>query len=72
MVKGLWLINLKERDRIKTKEQRGYNTEVNLQEIGWNGVDQIHLAQNKENWSPVMNTLMNSRVPLNVRNLATG
>ena len=72
MVKGLWLINLKERDCIKTKEQRGYNTEVNLQEIGWNGVDQIHLAQNKENWSPVMNTLMNSRVPLNVRNLATG
>jgi len=33
-----------------------------LRDIGWEGVEWIHLAQNKDQWHAVVNTVMNLRV----------
>jgi hypothetical protein len=32
-------------------------------QIGWKGVDWIHLAQDREQWRALVNTVMNLRVP---------
>jgi hypothetical protein len=36
---------------------------MDLREIGWNGVDWIDLAQDREKWKALVNTVMNLRVP---------
>jgi hypothetical protein len=36
---------------------------MDVREIGWEGVDWIHLAQGKDWWRAVVNTVMNLRVP---------
>jgi hypothetical protein len=36
---------------------------MNLREIGWEGVDWIHLAQDRDQWRTVVNTVMKLRVP---------
>jgi hypothetical protein len=37
-------------------------------EIGWGGMDWIVLSQDKAQWSALVNTVMNLRVPLNAGN----
>jgi len=39
------------------------NTRMDLREIGWEGVNWIHLAQNRDQWRVLANTAMNLRVP---------
>jgi hypothetical protein len=34
-----------------------------IREIGWEGVDWIHLAQDRDQWRAFVNTVMNLRVP---------
>jgi hypothetical protein len=34
-----------------------------LAEIGWSGVDWIGLAQDRNQWKALVNTVMNLRVP---------
>jgi hypothetical protein len=36
---------------------------MDLTEIGWEGVDWIHLARDRDQWQAVVNTVMNLRVP---------
>jgi len=36
---------------------------MELREIGWEGVDWIHLAQNSDQWRDFMNTVMNLQLP---------
>jgi len=36
---------------------------MNLREIGWEGVDWIHLAQDREQWQALVNMVMNLWVP---------
>jgi hypothetical protein len=38
-------------------------TKVELREIAWYGMDWIDLAQNRDQWRALMNTVMNLRVP---------
>jgi hypothetical protein len=38
---------------------------MDLREIGWGGVDWIELAQDRDQWRALMNTVMNLRVPYN-------
>jgi hypothetical protein len=39
------------------------NIRINLREIGWEGVDWMHLSQDKDQWRDVVNTVMNLPVP---------
>jgi hypothetical protein len=39
------------------------NTEIDLREIGWCGVDWIDLAQDREHCRALVNTVRNLRVP---------
>jgi hypothetical protein len=36
---------------------------MDLREIGWGGMDWIDLAQDREKWRALVNTIMNLRVP---------
>jgi hypothetical protein len=36
---------------------------MDLREIGWDGVDWIELAQDRDQWRALVNTVMNRRVP---------
>jgi hypothetical protein len=39
------------------------NIEMDLREIGWDGMDWIDLAQDRDQWRTNVNTVMNLRVP---------
>jgi hypothetical protein len=39
------------------------NIKMDLRETGWDGMDWIKLAQDRDQWRALMNTLMNLRVP---------
>jgi hypothetical protein len=36
---------------------------MDLREIGWDGIDCIELAQDRDQWRTLVNTVMNLRVP---------
>jgi hypothetical protein len=38
------------------------NIKVDLREIGWNGVDWIDMAQDRDQWRALVNTVLNLRV----------
>jgi hypothetical protein len=39
------------------------NVRMDLREIGWGGMDWIDLAQDRDQWRALVNTVMNNRVP---------
>jgi hypothetical protein len=39
------------------------NIKMDLREIAWDGMDWIDLAQDKDQWKALVNTVMNPRVP---------
>jgi hypothetical protein len=39
------------------------NIKMCLREIGWDGMDWIDLAQDREQWRALVNTVMNLEVP---------
>jgi hypothetical protein len=39
------------------------NIKINLREIGCDGMDWIDLAQDRDRWGTLVNTVMNLRVP---------
>jgi hypothetical protein len=39
------------------------NIKMDLREIGWDGVDWIDLAQDRDQWRALVNTVMNLRAP---------
>jgi hypothetical protein len=41
------------------------NIKIALREIGFGDVDWVHLAQGRDRWRAVMNTVMNLRFPQN-------
>jgi hypothetical protein len=36
---------------------------MDLREIGWSGMDLIHLAEDRDQWRALVSTVMNLRVP---------
>jgi hypothetical protein len=36
---------------------------MDLREIGWDGMDEIDLAQDRDPWRAIVNMVMNIRVP---------
>jgi hypothetical protein len=39
------------------------NGKMDLREIGWGGMDWTDLAQDRDQWRALVNTVMNLRVP---------
>jgi hypothetical protein len=39
------------------------NIKMDLRDIGWDGIDWIDLAQDRDQWRGVVNTVMDFRVP---------
>jgi hypothetical protein len=39
------------------------NIRMDLREIGWNGMDWIDLAQDRDHWKALANAILNLRVP---------
>jgi hypothetical protein len=39
------------------------NIKIDLREIGWDGVDWIELAEDRDQWRALVNTVMNLRDP---------
>jgi hypothetical protein len=48
------------------------NVKLDHEEIGWGGVDWIHLAQYRNQWFPLVNMLMKLRIPLHAGYLMSG
>jgi hypothetical protein len=42
------------------------NIKMDLRETGWCGMGWIHLAQDRDQWRALVNTVMNLRIPYNV------
>jgi hypothetical protein len=40
-----------------------YNIKMDLRDIGWGAMDWIDLAQDRDQWRVLVNTVMNLRVP---------
>jgi hypothetical protein len=38
------------------------NIKMDLREIGWDGVDWLNIAQDRDQWRPLVNTVLNLRV----------
>jgi hypothetical protein len=45
------------------RRRRKDNIRMDLREIGWEGVDWMHVAQDMDQWRALVNTVMNLRVP---------
>jgi hypothetical protein len=54
-----------EGERPLRRPRRGWedNIRMDLREIGWGGIDWIDLAQDRDQWWALANTVMNLRVP---------
>jgi hypothetical protein len=39
------------------------NIKIDVRQIGWNDMDWIDLAQDRDQWRALVNTVMNLRVP---------
>jgi hypothetical protein len=59
------MVGKPERNRPLGRPRRKWedNIRMNLREIGWGGMDWIDLAQDKDQWRALVNTVMKLRVP---------
>jgi len=47
------------------------NIKMDFKQMGWEGIQQISLAQDRHKWHAVVNMVMNTCVPKNVENFLT-
>jgi hypothetical protein len=47
----------------RPRRRREDNIRMDLREIGWGGMDWIDLAQDRDQWRALVNTVMNLRAP---------
>jgi hypothetical protein len=59
------LVGIQEGKRPQGRPRRRWvdNIKMDLRDIGWYGMDWIDLAQNRNQWRDLVNTVMNLRVP---------
>jgi hypothetical protein len=65
---GLWFEVLLECGHLEYRGKRGckdgkHNIKMDLREIGWNGVDWMDMAQDRDQWRALVDTVLNLRVP---------
>jgi hypothetical protein len=56
---GYWWEIQKERDHWEDQD----NIKIDLKDMGWDSMDWIDLAQARDQWKVLVNTVMNLRVP---------
>jgi hypothetical protein len=47
----------------RPRRRHGDKNNTDFKEIAWEGLDWIHLAQVREKWQALVNTVMNIRAP---------
>jgi hypothetical protein len=59
------LVRNPERKRPLGRPRREWkdNIRMTVREVGWKGVDWIHLDQDRDQWRAVVNKLMSFRIP---------
>jgi hypothetical protein len=60
---GYWWESQRERITRKTKRRWVDNIRMDLGEVGWSDVDWIVLAQDRNRWRALVNSVLNLRVP---------
>jgi hypothetical protein len=55
----------------RTRRRWEDTIKMDLQEVGWGGMDWTDLAQDKDRWQAIVNVVMNLQVPHNVGNFLT-
>jgi hypothetical protein len=61
---GYWWESQEERDHKEDQEVGGWTILIwILRDIEWNAMDCIDLAQDRDQWRALVNTVMNFRVP---------
>jgi hypothetical protein len=55
----------------RSKQRWEVNITKDLRETGWGDVEWIHLAQDRDQWQALVNTVMNLQVPQNAGNLTS-
>jgi hypothetical protein len=47
----------------RPRRRRENNIRMDFREIGWGGVDWLHMAQDKDQWWVLVNMVLNLRFP---------
>jgi DNA-binding PadR family transcriptional regulator len=55
--------NSKGKRQLGRHRRRWEDIKMDLREIEWGGMDWIHLAQDRDQWRALVNTVTNLRVP---------
>jgi hypothetical protein len=54
---------LKGRPLGRPRRRWKYNIKMDLQKVGWEGMNSIDLAEERDSWRVLVNAVMNSRAP---------
>jgi hypothetical protein len=57
-----WSVNLEGRFHLEDLDEDG-KIMLDVKKVGWKVVEWIYLAQNRDQWRAVDNTVMNLRIP---------
>jgi hypothetical protein len=59
------LVGKPERRKLLGRPRRRWvdNIKINLREVGWAGMEWIHVAQDRDQWKAFVNTVIDLRVP---------
>jgi hypothetical protein len=67
-----WCGNVKKNPLGRQRRKLEYNIQTDFTEVGRKGMGCINLAQDRDKWRAIVNTLMTFRVPQNAGNFFTG